>query len=245
MNNLCGSLAFSSKCEIDFIRLRNQFIRWISQYNIIGDISNEESRCDKYVIFDNEKAHIQQFLSADRRNESLSGISIIKKLVGNMYSLRPKQIQIEWDSLGAPKALLQKSRTERMHMPVSISHSEGVVAGICISPISDITNLPQIGIDIEKIPNSTPLSIVENFSAQEKVYLSILPQWQKSLIFTKLWTRKEALAKSSNLPLGDIISWNVIHSKIITKNTFELFQLHSLFLSEIGMVISIAIREIE
>ncbi|MBD3385837.1 4'-phosphopantetheinyl transferase superfamily protein [candidate division KSB1 bacterium] len=224
-------------------RLRHRFIKWTCQYNIAGDISDLENFCDKDVLFENERAHIQRFLSPNRINESLNGISMIKKLVGNMCASSPTQIQLLWDSSGAPKVLCHNSKTGEKHIPVSISHSTGMVTGICMNPVdSDVRYRPQIGIDIEKISSEIPTSIIEMFSEQEQAYISMLPDWQKSLVFTKLWTRKEALFKSSNFAFGDIISWNAIPNQIISGNTFEFFQLDTLYLAEIDIVTSIAIR---
>lgn len=96
--------------------------------------------------------------------------------------------------------MCHNSKTEEKHIPVGISHFTGNVAAICMNPVdNNVRYRSQIGIDIEKISNDIPSSKIEMFSEQEQEYISILPDWQKSLVFTKLWTRKEALFKIQQL----------------------------------------------
>ncbi len=223
--------------------VRHRFLQWTFRYQLTGDISDSEPVSDDAVLFDNERAHIQHYRAPKRMNESRTGIRMIKTLVGHMCASHPAHIQLMWDAAGAPEVLCHDPKSGTPPISVSMSHSNGLVTAVCMHSVNrEGRDRPRIGIDIEKRSDTLPASVLDLFSEPEQAWLSRLPQWQASLAFAQLWTRKEALFKCSTVALEEILSRNVIPDQIITRDHDDCFQLQSLYLPEIDMVTSLAIR---
>jgi phosphopantetheinyl transferase len=215
----------------------------MDRYQLAGDLADAEPMCDTALLFDNERAHIQHYKAPSRMRESLTGIRMIKTLVGELRGQDPARIQLSWDASGVPQVSCHPADPEDPTIPVSISHSKGLVTAVCRHPVDrEGRHRPCIGIDMETRSDTVPASVVELFSEPERSWLALLPEWQASLAFAHLWTLKEALFKCSTVAFEEILSRNVLYDQVVIRNDRDSFHLDTQYLDEIDNVVSIALR---
>jgi 4'-phosphopantetheinyl transferase len=101
--------------------------------------------------------------------------------------LEPWSIEFVCDARGKPR--LSGARSE-LHF--NLTHSAGMA-------LLAVTANGAVGVDVEKILpwNDLELLVAQCFSAREAIRLQILPRYETTPSFFKLWTRKEAWLKAT------------------------------------------------
>ena len=124
---------------------------------------------------------IKAYKKGRTRQQSLLGLLLTKKLIGQILSINPKPIEFSKGEHGKP------FYPQDTNIHFNISHA-GDWVFVALSSKA-------IGIDIEK--NRTPQYRIANryFSAEEQLDLFSLSGREKSAYFFKLWTLKESYLK--------------------------------------------------
>ncbi len=165
------------------------------------------------LLTENELIIVNRRKFNTAKQEYIASRFIIKKALSQLLKCALTQIETRFnDKVSRLEAFYQN---QLINASISISHSKGVVA----VAISNITSL--FGLDIEKISLKRPfVKLAEHFYHNEEVKL-IKNEPKPELIFYRIWTLKEALAKTLCLPIAQLLSTNVFEN-IADNNLYSL-----------------------
>lgn len=158
-----------------------------------------------------ELNHLNKYSCNAKALESSMGIYVAKKMVSKYYFLENSNIEMLWFRSGKPYIRINGDKS--FNLPLSISHSNNFVA-VLLPKHYTRKKKQSVGIDIEKIVESTPNSIIERFTNTEKKLLTKSPSRKRALYFTAIWTRKEAIAKAANKSIYDAFKFDTLNSAI-------------------------------
>lgn len=147
------------------------------------------------ILTDAELQAHAGFKVAKRRNEWLAGVVAAKRAVQLVTPARLNEIYIRKDANRKPAALVREQQ-----YPISITHSHGVAMSVChhVEPLTE-GDVPQIGIDLEKIEQKPAAFIKEAFSSEEiEQYPELTSEETVPLQF---WCAKEAYLKKIGVGL--------------------------------------------
>lgn len=149
-----------------------------------------------------ELAYLHNFRNKQRFLESLISISLVKKNALKVLKTDMPNIGVRHKQDGSPFILNKLDNSK--YTNVSIAHTNNLV--VCI--MGNGINSFKVGIDIEAIPRVLPFNIAKHFTKEEQ-YFILKSNIDRNYLFSLIWTRKESLMKSLNVPLLDTLKINV------------------------------------
>ena len=150
------------------------------------------------LLSQEETVHAERFYFEKDRSRFIAGRGLLRTLLGSYLNLEPAQIEFVYGPYGKPAL---KSRLTDHVLEFNLSHSNDLV-------LYAFNWNRRVGIDIEyMIPMQDMDDFAEQFFApNEKAYFHSLSGDQKSDVFFKLWTSKEAFLKANGKGLTVPIS---------------------------------------
>ena len=135
-----------------------------------------------------EVIRAQRFRFLRDRNRYIVHHGVLRLLLASYVGCESRQVDIRTSSDGKPY-LAGCAGAAAIHF--SISRSDAVAA-------SAFSRIGSIGIDIEKIRDIPErIEIAErHFTPHERSEIFSVPKSQRSVVFTRLWARKEAVLKA-------------------------------------------------
>ncbi|MFE3068782.1 4'-phosphopantetheinyl transferase family protein [Streptomyces sp. NPDC059247] len=148
------------------------------------------------VLDRQELARAAEFLREADRDSYLCAHVGLRRLLGSYLGLPPREVEVSrapCPGCGEPhgRPVLPG---DRLHF--SLSHCEGLsLLAFATSPV---------GVDVEAVP--PPATIAETADVlhpREAAELAALPEAERALAFTRVWTRKEAYLKGLGVGLSE------------------------------------------
>lgn len=164
-----------------------------------------------------DKAMANRFLTAEElqrgyrlineqhRRRFLSAHIGLRRILSFYLAISPQEIEIYQDVNGKPFII------HPINLQFNMSHSGDIA-------IYAITQVQQVGVDIERIKSSIDYPAVAErfFTPAEYQFLLTLPAAEQLSGFYKIWVRKEAYIKASGLGLRQSLSsFNVLNNPFI------------------------------
>jgi 4'-phosphopantetheinyl transferase len=166
---------------------------WVSRLATL-----EASWFDLTVLDDDERRHAEAFTEADERERYLAAHVALRHLLGSYLQIAPQAVSYVREpcpSCGAPHgrpALLAPSSP----LYFSLARS-GELALIAIAP-------RPVGVDLEGVPQSETVAAVSALlHPAERAEITAAAPAQRTDIFTRVWTRKEAYLKGVGVGVAD------------------------------------------
>ena len=185
--------------------------------------------------------YLKRFNNKKRRRQSQIAISQLKILGHKFFEQKIENICVLHDANNRPWIKMEHDKNIRI-FPVSIAHSNNLV--FCALIDKSIPTLYSIGVDIEKVCNERNLIIAKYFNYNELKYINQALGLEKCTLFTRFWTRKEALVKTNLVDLKDALNLDLTKNDNIFINKpygFYKCSFTSIELGKIDFVASIAI----
>lgn len=145
------------------------------------------SAADIELLDPEERARSDRFAHAVDRSRFTIAHASLRVILARCTAVRPLDIRYELGPHGKPRL---GSSVEAVEFNMAHSHDVGLVAVSRDSPI---------GVDVERIreiPDAMALA-ESNFTKRERSILRAAPGSQRSQLFLRYWTRKEAIIKAS------------------------------------------------
>lgn len=156
------------------------------------DISDERARQWQEMIPEERKERLLRYRFREDFLRSLAGEAVARMLIGEKRGLLPQDVAIAHPAMGKPYL------TDIADLHFNISHSgDWVVCAIADMPV---------GVDIEEIREDrvTPALMEKVLSEKEREYLASCHATERSQVFYRYWTLKEAYAKYTGEGLGGV-----------------------------------------
>jgi 4'-phosphopantetheinyl transferase len=167
------------------------------------DLSLEQSTMLASWLSPNELAVLGRRKQLAAKNEFIASRLLLKHLIARDFSVPYCELTVLFN----PESNQLEARHLNTLLPISavISHSHGAVAA-CVS------NTPmKLGLDIEFTEKQRAFEkLAAHFYQQEEISL-ILSAEHTSDCFYRIWTLKEALAKTISKPIAALLSQNVFN----------------------------------
>lgn len=167
-----------------------------------------------------EQQRANRFRRELSRQQYIMGRGSLRLILSQYLNLNPKHIQFGYGQMGKP-SLKAKSPYPSIQFNLSHSGQKMLVA---------VTDDCRVGIDLEYTPKSIEVTALSKryFSPEEKQLLSTCPTNQRTILFLKLWTCKEALLKASGSGLQGLEDIEILaFSKALDNRV--LFAYHPLY----------------
>jgi len=161
---------------------------WFRQTRNVSDA--EEQIANQYLSPEECSRRDRLVFAIDRRDYSVSH-DLLRRKLSTYEALNPADWTFQTNSWGKP-SIVGKSQ-----LAFSLSHTRGFVAcAICLSA--------EIGIDVEEIRhNLSYLDLAEEYFAKSEVdSLRSCSRDKGSILFTELWTLKEAYLKAKGVGIS-------------------------------------------
>lgn len=178
-------------------------------------LSSQQVEIDKFpyekIFSEFEISTINRRKKYSAKQEYIVSRYIIKKIMSTILNCGLTHIETKFN--------LQVSRLEALYennplpISISISHSKGMVC-VALSQTSQ-----SFGVDLEHINQKRSFIKLANHFYHENEVQLISTANQPHTIFYRIWTLKEALAKTIRLPI----------SQLLSKNVFEEIQKRQLY----------------
>jgi 4'-phosphopantetheinyl transferase len=143
---------------------------------------------DLDALSEEERAGLAALRSEAARRERTAGRAVVRRRLGTLHALAPRDVPLEIGPSGRPFSPLGP--------PFSIAHAGGLVAVAFAER--------DVGIDIEPV---VPLDDVDRLtrayaSDVERRVIAALPRPARDHAFLTMWVRKESVLKASSLGLA-------------------------------------------
>ncbi len=136
------------------------------------------------------------------RLQSLAARSLLADLIKDFAGITPLP-RIVNDNCGKPRF------ADHPSLHFNLSHCDGaVLAAVARDPV---------GCDIERIATGAVDDSLMDFCLDEAQRAEVLAAADSDLEFTRIWTRKEALAKRSGRIYADVTSWPSDDTRVLTR----------------------------
>lgn len=178
-------------------------------------LSSQEVEIDKFsyenIFSEFEVSTINRRKKYSAKQEYIASRYIIKKIMSTIINCKLTQIETKFNQhLSRLEALYNN---KPLPISISISHSKGIVC-VALSQTSQ-----SFGVDLEQINKKRSFIKLANHFYHENEVQLISAAKQPHNIFYRIWTLKEALAKTIRLPI----------SQLLSKNVFEEIQKRQLY----------------
>ncbi|WP_042145180.1 MULTISPECIES: 4'-phosphopantetheinyl transferase superfamily protein [unclassified Pseudoalteromonas] len=178
-------------------------------------LSSQQVEIDKFpyekIFSEFEISTIDKRKKYSAKQEYLASRYIIKKLISTLINCEFTQIETKFNQKHSRLEALYNNKP--LPISISISHSKGMVcvalSQMCLS----------FGVDLEHINQKRSFIKLANHFYHEHEVQFISTAQQPHNIFYRIWTLKEALAKTIRLPI----------SQLLSKNVFEEIQKRQLY----------------
>lgn len=148
-----------------------------SENRLIQYISSRRREKLKYYRFDIDK------------KQSLYSELAVRMALAILLHCSPKQFDFELYKNGKPYV------SNVCNIFFNISHTRNAI-------LCSVSNIGEVGVDIEKIDNHIPQQMNQICHVQELRYLNSLSSSDRKIEYCKIWTRKEAFSKRSGVGIG-------------------------------------------
>lgn len=155
---------------------------------IKDDDFNMQNRLLQYISYARYQKLSHYYYNIDKKL-SLYGELIVRMVISRSLGCHPRDIKIEENYYGKPYISNFKN------VFFNISHTKKAV--LCV-----ISNIEEIGVDIENIDNFSFAEINQICHTNELNFLNTLSAEAKKIEFCKIWTRKEAFGKKVGVGIG-------------------------------------------
>ena len=162
-------------------------------------------------------SRIKNKKSPSARAESLAGAEILLELL-HESGVSPSSLEFDTDKNGRPCAAFHDENKDKNMLPIdffnesdsssekkrsaarkidfNISHSQCIAVAVLATGEG-----ARVGVDVEKIGRASEEKLAERwFSPRERTFLA--ESEDKSLAFTRIWTRKESMLKYIGIGIG-------------------------------------------
>lgn len=159
-------------------------------YVDLARLDVDQGRCEALLDeYERETALKFKFQHLQDRYVIVHGL--LRRVLANYLAVQPKQLKISRTEFGKPYL------PDYPHIAFNISHS---ASELVIAVGSEVT----LGVDIEVVKSRQNFEgIVDRcFSTREQAYWHALPEAQKTGMFYRFWTRKEAFVKAVGRGIG-------------------------------------------
>ncbi|WP_208821673.1 4'-phosphopantetheinyl transferase HetI [Tolypothrix sp. PCC 7910] len=141
------------------------------------------------TLSSDESARAQRFYFPEHRQRFIAGRGSLRTILSRYLGITPQEVQFDYEPRGKP---FLASRFSHSGLSFNLSHSQNLA--LCA-----VSKNRQIGIDLEYIrPMSDLESLAQRFFLpREYDLVRSLPDEQKSSVFFRYWTCKEAYLKAT------------------------------------------------
>ncbi len=163
----------------------------------LGELSSSQVPVLSMYLDEYETERLARYRHESDKLRFAVGRHLLRLAASRIHGCDPSSVKIALESGGRPFL-----RCPASPLKFSISHSEDFV---CIA----LSNDSEIGIDVECAPKDIELEALMacHFHENEKKnVLSCSGDAEKRMEFTRIWTRKEALAKAIGCGLSEKLS---------------------------------------
>ncbi len=177
--------ALKQKLEKNQLIERNSVLIWKTDL----DINNDIKFLFNNILSLDEQTRANQFIKDKLKNRFTVSRTSLRLILSHFLATTPSDIIFTYSKFGKPEIIKQQNPK---NIKFNVSHSENTA-------IFALSLERPVGIDIEQIHQiDNYLKISQRFfSKQETAALSKQPENIKKLEFFKIWTRKEAVIKTS------------------------------------------------
>jgi 4'-phosphopantetheinyl transferase len=153
------------------------------------DQSEAELRHLATTLSSDESARAERFYFPEHRQRFIAGRGSLRTILSGYLGIAPQEVQFDYEPRGKP---LLASKFANSGLSFNLSHSQNLA--LCA-----VSKNRQIGIDLEYIrPMSDLESLAQRFFLpREYDVVRSLPPEQKSSVFFRYWTCKEAYLKAT------------------------------------------------
>jgi phosphopantetheinyl transferase len=233
-----SSIGFSSE---SMIGIHN----WLQELGVVGGMDSLKNLTSDAVEFNEEEsAYIGRYRNKVRQKQAFASIYLVKQIINDIYQYPTSDVAVVHSQSGRPWVVLSSDHGKKI-WPLSISHCGDIVVFMMKPLVSGrLLESKGVGIDAEAIGrtcrNETPRFLCQ----REAAAISLSPKWFRPVLFTEIWTRKEAISKAVGVPLGVVLEWNVLDQHILVNGSdgsAHRYNLSTIILSDISLVISAAL----
>ncbi|MBD2340476.1 4'-phosphopantetheinyl transferase superfamily protein [Calothrix sp. FACHB-156] len=141
------------------------------------------------LLSSDESARAERFYFPEHRQRFIAGRGSLRTILSGYLGVSPQEVQFDYEPRGKP---LLASKFSYSGLTFNLSHSQNLA--LCA-----VSKNRQIGIDLEYIrPMSDLESLAQRFFLpREYDLVRSLPDEQKSPVFFRYWTCKEAYLKAT------------------------------------------------
>ena len=141
-----------------------------------------------------EKQKSDKFRFDTDRHKFIAARSILRKILGAYFGIRPSQVSFSYNDFGKPALALATKHDYRF----SVSHSGAIL-------LIAVTRGREVGIDVELISVQNAFMEIARkvFSRREIAILETMPSGLQTDAFFTIWTRKEAYLKALGKGFSD------------------------------------------
>ena len=172
------------------------------------------------LLSHDEQQRANRFRREPSRQHYIMGRGGLRLILSQYLTLNPKHIQFDYGQMGKPSL---KAKCPYPSIQFNLSHSGQKM-------LVAITCGCRVGIDVEYTPRAIEVAALSKryFSAQEQRLLSASSPNQRTRLFLKLWTCKEALLKARGCGLQGLEDIEVLAFQKSLDNQV-LFAYHPLY----------------